>query len=61
MGPKDLVMKLRIARKEAKETLYWLELLDKEGVNATHVKRETEEVRKILSAIINKVRLKQPG
>lgn len=59
LGPKDLIMKLKIARKEAKETMYWLELLDKEGVDMTYVKQETEEIRKILSAIINKVQLKQ--
>jgi len=56
LGKQDLLMRLRIARKEAKETQYWLELLecnDAEGQNAA--KQEAEELRKILSSIINKL------
>lgn len=60
LGMHDLIMRLRIARKEAKETQYWLELLtntaDEEKVNV--LKKEAEELRKILSAIINKIQKK---
>ena len=50
-------MRIRIARKEAKETRYWLELLgcdvelqtEKDGLI-----RESTELLKILSAIISK-------
>ena len=50
-------MKLRISRKEAKETQLWLELLksdDKAGMAIT-LQQEAGELRKILSAIINKL------
>jgi four helix bundle protein len=59
LGDKDFVMRLKIARKEAKETRYWLNLLG--DLNPNHQKRaetliiEAVELRKILSAIINKV------
>lgn len=58
LGEKDFKFRLRIARKEAKESGYWLRLL-KEG-NPQH--KEAQELideavalRKILSAILNKV------
>lgn len=57
LGKKDFLNKLRIARKEAKETSYWLELL-KSGTNSTEINwliQETIELRNILSAIITKV------
>jgi four helix bundle protein len=52
-------MRFRIARKEAKETLYWLEVL-KVSSNSHFVEiddkiRESNELLKILSAIINKL------
>ncbi len=59
VGKKDFVYRLRIARKEAKEAQYWFELL----LEANSFQKETlvpllkeaEELRNILSAIINKV------
>ena len=51
-------MRLRTARKEAKETMHWLELLDevfpldREEING--LKHEAEELKNILSAIITK-------
>lgn len=59
LGNKDFVMRLKIARKEAKEARYWLNLLG--DLNPNHQKRaetliiEAVELRKILSTIIKKV------
>lgn len=58
LGEKDFKFRLRIARKEAKETILWLKLL--KDLNGNFVSEleillnEAEELRKILSAIINK-------
>jgi len=58
LGKKDFLHRLRIARKEAKETLYWLNLLI--GIQPKHLTTinklitECTELRNILSAIINK-------
>ena len=49
-------MHIKIARKEAKETQYWLELLITENTDTRNIlKKEAEELRRILSAIINKL------
>lgn len=58
LGKKDFTHRLRIARKEAKETSYWLALLQ-EAVSE-HEKEiaaledETRQLRNILSSIIEK-------
>jgi len=57
LGKKDFVNRLRIARKEAKETSYWLELIkysdgDKD---VDWLIQETKELRNILSSIITKL------
>ena len=59
LGKKDFVLRLRIARKEAKESRYWLRLLDiGDDPNLENVRgrllQESTELLKILSAIINK-------
>ena len=58
LGKKDFFNRLRIARKEAKETLHWLELLveanPEQKEEARNLWKEAEELKKILSAIINK-------
>lgn len=54
LGPKDLLYRIRIARKEAKETMYWLDILS-EDFETLHLKQEALELRRILSAIINKI------
>ena len=59
LGKKDFTHKLRIARKEAKETVYWLELVieanpDQKG-KVLPLLTEAGELRNILSAIITKV------
>jgi four helix bundle protein len=59
LGKKDFLMRLRISRKECKETIYWLKILaanvneDTKQLNA--LIDEAIEIRNILSAIISKV------
>ena len=58
LGDKDFKFRLKIARKEGKESQYWLRLLKETNVkdegNIDKLIDEAEELRKILSAIINK-------
>lgn len=59
LSKKDFKMRLKISRKEAKETRYWLRLLDTGTEAPISTKRdeliqESNELLKILSAIINK-------
>ncbi len=61
LGKRDFLMRLKIARKEAKETVYWLEII--QSVNAleedtewNELIDECEQLRKILSSIINKAK-----
>jgi four helix bundle protein len=59
LGKKDFLMRLRIARKEAKESIYWLRLIDT-GADAavattcTSLIQEATELMKILGAILRK-------
>ena len=58
LGKKDFIMRIKIARKEAKEVLHWLILLaeanpDKE-IEIQELEKESMEYKNILSAIINK-------
>jgi len=59
LGEKDFKFRLKIARKEAKESRYWLRLLKplnvRHSLNINGLIEEAEELRKILSAIINKI------
>lgn len=66
LGPKDRVMRLKIARKEAKETRYWLRLLDtgpQHGVEAERgeLVQEATELMNILGAIVRKVEASLPA
>jgi four helix bundle protein len=59
LSRKDFVMRLRIARKEAKETRYWLRLVDCGEQDEVERQRElliseVVELLKILSAILVK-------
>ena len=58
LGKKDFIHRLRIARKEAKETIYWLKLVaeanQKLSLEVEKLLKECTELRNILSAIINK-------
>ena len=58
LGKKDFVQRLKIARREAKESLHWLELIleanaDKDS-DIRKLMKESEELKNILSAIIIK-------
>lgn len=59
LGDKDLKFRLKISRKEAKESEYWLKLL--KALNKEKAERietlikEADELKKILSSIINKI------
>ncbi|MDD3888147.1 MAG: four helix bundle protein [Patescibacteria group bacterium] len=58
MGKKDFVHRLKISRKEAKESLHWLELIEEANSEIKdrmqNIKQEIRELKNILSAIINK-------
>ena len=59
LSKKDFQMRIKICRKESKESAYWLRLIietnsaefSKEGLNLFH---EGEELKKIFSSILNK-------
>ena len=58
LGDKDFKFRLKISRKESKESVLWLKLLKdlntKLETELTQLSNEAEELCKILSAIINK-------
>ena len=57
VSKKDFVFRIKICRKEAKETAYWLRtLIDTEGANEDFKKlcEEAIELKKIFSSIIEK-------
>jgi four helix bundle protein len=59
LGDKDFLLRLKISRKEAKESVYWLRLLKELNSKAheTNIQmliNEGQELRKILSSMINK-------
>lgn len=57
LGDKDFKFRLKIARKEAKESGYWLRLLKDSNPNrdlAQNLIEESIELRKILSSILKK-------
>ncbi|MDC1379787.1 four helix bundle protein [Algibacter sp.] len=60
LGEKDLKFRIKISRKEAKESEYWLRLLkdlnENERERIEKLRIEANEIRKILSAIINKLK-----
>jgi four helix bundle protein len=59
LGKKDFVMRIKISRKEAKESRYWLRLLDtggKESLEKTRgaLSQEATELMNIFGAIVRK-------
>jgi len=60
LGKKDFIQRMRIARREAKESHHWLDLILTANANKeSEIKpllREAEELKKILSSIIDKTR-----
>lgn len=59
LGKKDFIQRLKIARREAKESCHWLELISEANTNMEiEIKpllRESEELKNILSSIIAKI------
>jgi four helix bundle protein len=59
LGDKDKVMRLKISRKEAKETIYWLTIMKETNLNSRisidELINEANELKNILSSIINKL------
>ena len=61
LSKKDFLFRLKISRKEAKESLYWLRLIDettilKNNSDAQKLIQEASELTKILSSIIEKTK-----
>lgn len=54
LGEKDLLFRIRIARKESKETIYWLNHFD-ESDERNFLLDEADQLRKILSSMIIKI------
>jgi four helix bundle protein len=58
LGRKDFAHRMRIVRKEAKETSYWLDLIVEANPDfepdINLLKQECQELRNIFSSIINK-------
>jgi len=57
IGKKDFVMKIKICRREAKETCYWLRLLDVDGKlegQLQQLSAEARELTNIFGAILRK-------
>jgi four helix bundle protein len=59
LGDKDKVMHLKISRKEAKETIYWLTIMNETNPELTstieELLKEANELKNILSSIILKL------
>lgn len=59
LSKKDFVLRIKIARKEAKETRYWLNLVDTSSLEnlkdvAKSLMQESTEIMSILGAILRK-------
>lgn len=58
LGEKDFIFRIKIARKEAKESKLWLRLLKSQNEKFTNeiteLFNEADQLRRILSSIINK-------
>ena len=60
LSKKDFVMRIKICRKEAKESRYWLKLIEVSGESAEKQRllliQETTELMKIFGAILEKTK-----
>ncbi len=59
LGKKDFAMRIKISRKEAKESRYWLKLIDTRNdpeleTERTHLVQEATELTKIFGSILTK-------
>ncbi|EKE21665.1 MAG: hypothetical protein ACD_7C00161G0010 [uncultured bacterium] len=59
LGKKDFIFRMKIARKESKETMHWFECIEEANPEfkdrMQELKQECLEIKNIFSAIINKV------
>jgi four helix bundle protein len=58
IGEKDKLMRIRICRKEAKESVYWLKLIDTNNNSETkrnELLKEANELMLILGSILKKL------
>jgi len=61
LGKKDFALRVRISRKEAKESAYWLRLIAETNGNgrkgeASRLHSEAIELKRIFSSILNKLK-----
>ena len=60
LGKKDFAMRVRICRKEAKESRYWLDLIEVNGEDTKEKKQslmnEATQLMKIFGSILEKVK-----
>jgi four helix bundle protein len=54
LGKKDFSMRTKIAKKEAKETIFWLKLIDSELAEKQLLTNEAQELMNILGSMIDK-------
>ena len=59
LSKKDFVMRIKICRKESKESAYWLRLINetnnlKNADEAERLRQEANELKKILASILTK-------
>ena len=58
LSKKDFIMRIKICRKEAKESQYWLRLIDTDGLeqetDRKHLTKEAAELMNIFGAILQK-------
>ena len=62
LGEKDFAMRIKICRKEAKESRYWLQLLESTpdlSDSQAHLIQESTELMKIFGAILEKIKQRQ--
>lgn len=55
LGAKDKLMKIRICKKEAKETVYWLKMIEGAEVEQQKILKEAGELVLILGTIYKKL------
>ena len=61
LGKKDFAMRVKICRKEAKETIYWLKLFQAQNLSVElederyKLEKEASEIMHIFGAIVSKV------
>ncbi len=54
LSKKDFVMRIKICRKEAKETKLWLKLIEHESTEKDKLLQEINELMKIFGSIVTK-------